>query len=289
MLCEISLAGNFFTTWLILVCGTFASVMVMSGATFYALYWQPSYDTWVHKSNPRYPSAKVVKNEIFTMIKGLATAALCPSLALYLANTGHSKAYCGVTEEHPWSYLVGSFLVCWLVSDFFEFYYHRLGHTVRYFWGQHKAHHVFFNPSPFAVIAADEYIDQLFRASPLLVFPLIAPVNIDMLFVLFAGLFYCYGTYIHSGFELSWLDAHHPILNTSFQHYIHHAKSVLYKPYHTGFVFKIWDQLFGSVYDQECVCAKCEHGRGNRSRMLWAKVDKPDYSVMLRPMFWITP
>jgi hypothetical protein len=38
--------------------------------------------------------------------------------------------------------------------------------------------------------------------------------------------------------------------------YLHHAKAIINKPYHTGFFFKIWDQLFGSIYAGECVCCK---------------------------------
>ena len=32
-------------------------------------------------------------------------------------------------------------------------------------------------------------------------------------------------------------------INTSFQHYAHHAKSLMNKPYHCGFFLKIWDQV----------------------------------------------
>ena len=38
-------------------------------------------------------------------------------------------------------------------------------------WTVHKHHHVFYNPSPFAVIA-DEYFDQFVRSTPLLLLPL---------------------------------------------------------------------------------------------------------------------
>jgi lathosterol oxidase len=265
----------------------FISIMGMSGLTFYRYYYKPSYDDWRYKSNPKYPSPKMVKLEIITMIKGMLSATLNPTGALWMARNGYSKGYCGVTEDYPWSYLIGSFFFCWILSDFVEFYYHRMGHTIRSFWQHHKAHHVFFNPSPFAVIA-DEYLDQFVRASPMLIYPMLFPVNIDMLFFQFAVFFYCYGTYLHSGYEWDILDAHNPIFNTSFQHYIHHAKSIMNKPYHTGFVFKIWDQLFGSVYDQECVCARHERERGKRTREIWNTIHIPDYSVLLTTSFWIT-
>jgi lathosterol oxidase len=116
---------------------------------------------------------------------------------------------------------------------------------VQLWWDQHKHHHVFFNPSPFSVIA-DEYVDQFFRATPLLFFPLLVPVNLDLLFFQYAFVFYIYGAatpltpcdsvtrdgagvYLHWGHELPWPDAHHPILNTAFQHYCHHAKSTFNK------------------------------------------------------------
>jgi lathosterol oxidase len=110
----------------------------------------------------------------------------------------------------------------------------------------------------------------------------------DLLFFTFAVFFYGYGVYLHWGYELDWPDAHHPILNTSFQHYLHHAKSTLRRPYHTGFFFKIWDQLFGSVYEGECFCAKCSVARGERTEEVWAALPKPDYSPLLSFSFWRT-
>lgn len=41
-----------------------------------------------------------------THFAGLVTATLCPSLSLYLAQQGISKAYCGFTEEFGWGYHV---------------------------------------------------------------------------------------------------------------------------------------------------------------------------------------
>jgi hypothetical protein len=45
---------------------------------------------------------------------------------------------------------------------------------------------------------------QFFRAAPLLVFPLVVPINLDMLFGMFGGLFYAFGLYQHLGFDLPW-------------------------------------------------------------------------------------
>jgi len=222
------------------------------------------------------------------MIKGMWSATLSPALSVYLAKTGMSKAYCGM-QDYSLGYHVFTFFLAWLGCDFFEFFYHRMGHITSFGWSQHKYHHLFYNPTPFAVIA-DDFVDQFARALPLLVLPLVIPINIDMLFGIFLVMFYAYGVYLHWGYELSWPDAHGYWINSAHQHYLHHAISVRNKPYHTGFFFKIWDRLFGSLYDGPCFCAKCSQAKGERTRERYeqAMKDKPDYSVLLRPSFWWT-
>jgi lathosterol oxidase len=263
----------------------------MSGGLFYKYYANPTYEQWQRKSNPKFPSPHKIREEIIAMTKGMLATTFCPSLALYLAQHGYSQAYCGLSSATTYygvGYQIFSFFFIWIGVDLWEFLYHRLGHTVEYFWKIHKFHHRFFNPSPFAVIA-DDWVDQIARAAPLLVIPLIMPMNMDLLFFEFSAFFYLYGTYLHWGYEFDWLDAHNPILNTAFQHYCHHAVSIVKKPYHTGFFFKIWDQIAGSIYDKECFCAKCERNAGKRSLQAWNEVHKPDYSVLLTPNFWLHP
>jgi lathosterol oxidase len=287
MLYALAQRGNFFITWLVLTVLAFALMMVMSGSLFYLYYARPSFEAWQRKSNPAFPEPALVRREVLQMLKGIYTATLCPALALHLVNAGWSKAYGGLGGRSV-AYLIGSFFVVWIGSDLYEFAYHRVGHTVGLCWKQHKAHHVFFNPSPFAVIA-DDHVDQLIRSGPLLLIPLLMPVNMDLLFFTYGAFFYGYGVYLHWGYELAWPDAHHPWINTAFQHYVHHARSTLNKPMHTGFFFKIWDQLAGSVYvagPEACLCARHATARGERSREAWEAVHKPDYSVLLEPSFW---
>jgi len=287
MICELSLFGNFLTTWFALSAAALVSIMGMSGTLFYYYYANPTYEQWRYKSNPKFPEPEKVRMEIIQMLKGMCTGTFCPAASLYLSERGLSQAYCGV-GEHGWGYLVTSFFAMWLASDFFEFYYHYLGHKYDFFWNNHKHHHVFYNPTPFSVIA-DEYIDQFVRSSPMLIFPLLAPVNIDLMFLQFAIFFYAYGTYLHWGYEFSWLDPNGKILNTSFQHYLHHAKSINRKPYHCGFMFKIWDQMFGSMYHGEDLSAYTAVAKGQRTREEYEKIHKPDYSVLLSASWWMNP
>ena len=197
-------------------------------------------------------------------------------------NYDPSQAFCNA--EHGYLYDIVSFFAMWLSCDFFEWGYHYLGHKFLTMWRFHKAHHVFFNPSPFAVIA-DEYVDMFIRSSPLFIIPMFVPVNMDILWFTFAIFFYGYGTFIHWGHESQYLHAHNPIINTPFQHYCHHAVSGPGTPYHTGFFFKIWDQMAGSVYPR-CFCVRCQQANGKRERAQWEKVVKPDYSVLLKPSFF---
>lgn len=284
VLCELPL-DHFLLTWFALTALGGASIFLMSGSIFMRYYVNPTYEQWIWKSNPKYPTPEKVRDEIRQTIKGMAVGTLLPAAALYLTKTGHSKAFCNA--ERGWRYDAMSFLCIWIGCDFIEWGYHYLGHRFVFMWQFHRAHHVFFNPSPFAVIA-DEYVDMFFRSAPMLVIPLLFPINMDLLFGTFAVFFYGYGTFIHWGYETKYLDAHNPIINTPFQHYLHHAVSGRRTTYHTGFFFKIWDQLAGSVYKKECFCARCEQKKGKRTREAFEKIEKPDYSVLLQPSFWFT-
>ena len=284
MLCEIPRHGTFIETWLAFSALSLVLTMIISTWIFRHYYWRPTFEQWQRKSHPQYPAPAMVRREVLQMIRALLTATLCPALSLHLLESGWSKGYCGV-GDYGVGYLVATFLMMWIVTDFYEFFYHRLGHTTRLGWKAHKPHHVFYNPTPYAVIA-DDALDQFVRTLPMLVFPLIMPVNMDLVFFTFTAFFYGYGAYLHSGHELRWPSAHNRWINSAFQHYLHHAKSSLNRPYHTGFFFKWWDRMFGSLYQGTCLCCVCSVARSERTEEAWKTVHKPDYTVLLRPAFW---
>jgi lathosterol oxidase len=276
---------GFTMMWLALTVMGGLSILTSSGLVFVKFYLNPTFEQWRTKTNPAYPPPFKVKEEILQTVKGLWCGTLPAALGLWLSQRGVGKGYCGV-EPHGWAYLLATFFIVWLGSDFLEWGYHQLGHRTDWGWLQHKPHHNFYNPSPFSVIA-DDCVDQLFRASPLLLFPLLFPVNMDMLFFTYGVCFYIYGVYLHWGYELNWPDAHHKYINSSFQHYLHHTKSTKHKAYHTGFFIKAWDEMVGTVWKEECFCAKCEREKGKRSFAAWEEVHIPDYTVMLTSIaFW---
>lgn len=207
-----------------------------------------------------------------------------------------AQAYCGLAPPEgtpiplglsPVQYLVVQFVLFWVVSDLYEWGYHWVGHSFPWTWAIHKHHHVFYNPSPFSVIA-DEWADQIVRTLPLLLIPLVLPANMDLLYAQFAIFFYAYGVYLHWGFESEHLSAHNPVINSSYHHYYHHAYSSGNNPLYTGFFFKLWDQLLGTVNRGPCVCSRCEQEKGKRSEQLWKRVAKPDYSPLLSLQFWLS-
>jgi len=136
-------------------------------------------------------------------------------------------------------------------------------------------------------VIADEFADQFCRALPLVLFPLVMPTNLDILYSVFSVLFYGVGVYHHCGYELQWPNAHTGFFNTSYHHYLHHSISIARKPYHCGFMFQIWDQLAGSVYKGNCFCVQCAQAKGLRTQEQWAEVVVPDYTQLLRPNFWL--
>jgi len=291
MLCEINQhAGSFLGTWVYLSFLETIFLFAVSTPAFYHYYARRNitYEKWIYKSNPKYPTPAKVRDEIFQMLKGMLCATVCPALSLHLASHGYSNAFCGWGDRSLY-YHIGTMIFTWMVSDFFEFAYHRLGHVDVKWWNHHRHHHVFHNPSPFSVIA-DEPIDQFFRSSPLLVLPLLIPINMDALFLLFGLFFYIYGVYLHCGYEHSFISPHNGFINTSFQHYAHHARSSMNTPYHCGFFFKIWDQLFGTLYPESkgCFCAECARKNGERTVEEFNKVKLYDYSVLFKPSFWMT-
>ena len=298
VLCELAPTDNFLLNWLVMSVASLVFLVVAASGLFVRYYVRPVFSDWRWKTCATYPECKAVRGEIVQMTKGMLAAALPPAISLHWARQpggNHpSQAYCGwgpvgdppTSWRHGLPYLLVTFFVCWIVSDFFEWAYHRWGHQTSWGWQQHKHHHAFYNPTPFATVA-DDYLDQFVRASPLLWLPILLPVNMDMLLVLFGVVFYAFGLYQHWGFELSWPTAHQRFITTSFHHHAHHARASRGRPLHSGQLLQVWDRLCGSVLDRaDCFCAPCAVAKGERTRAAFQALPKPDYAPLLRWQTW---
>jgi lathosterol oxidase len=222
MLCEIGTELGFFPLWMSMTALGLLSMLILSGVIFYYYYVTPTYEMWQYKSNPKFPSPLLVKKEIIHMCKGLIVAALCPAFTLAISSSGYSHGYCGSTTNVKAMPLYAQAILVFFFTDLYEYVYHAIGHSFSFFWEVHRHHHRFYNPSPFAVIA-DEYLDQFVRTWPMVILPLLTPINMDLMFGIFTTLFYGYGVYLHWGYESPVLSAHNPIFNTAYHHYMHHS------------------------------------------------------------------
>jgi len=43
----------------------------------------------------------------------------------------------------------------------------------------------------------------------------------------------------------------------------------------------------GSIHQGKCYCSECDAKAGNRTREAFEKIEKPDYSILLQPNFWL--
>jgi lathosterol oxidase len=273
----------------------YIALTLPSAAAFVYLYGRPTYDKWRWKTNPKYPSATYVAGELFLGgILGPFGVSVVSSIHLYLIQPqGPLRHHC----ETPltWEHRLVSLVMAVVLADFYEWFWHYLGHWVDSLWMVHKHHHKYYNPTPFGTIA--DYPMDNFMRSLYVVFVYAASyalfgqnLDIDMLYLPTAFINAFYGIYMHAGHEVSFLPWDHKIINTSFQHYVHHSVSVKNKPLHTGFFIKLWDNLAGSVYEgTQVIPAVVDQKLGNRSLERWEKEVKPnlpDYSVLLSPRFW---
>merc|ERR1712100_799901 len=135
-----SVGESFLVTWFAFTVLGLMAVFSTSGPLFYFYYWpsQVTFEKWQYKSNPKFPSPQKVRDEIVQMCKSVCTAMVCPSLSVWLAYRGSSKAFCGTPDGYTWKYHVATFIGVWICSDFYEFFYHWYGHRFKFLWEQHK-------------------------------------------------------------------------------------------------------------------------------------------------------
>lgn len=285
---------GFLLLWMAYAAFVYVVLTGSSIAAFCYYYVYPTYDKWRFKTNPKYPSPTYVLGELFLGgILGPPSVSLVAAIHLFLVANGTLKHHCDTPVT--WSYRLFSALFVIIVTDLYEWGWHYLGHWMDNLWVVHKHHHKYYNPTPFGTVA-DWPVDNFMRSLYVVVVNLVSfcligmPLDLDMVY--FATGFFTmgWGMYLHTGHELASIPHDHPFLNTSYQHYVHHAISVKNKPYHTGFFVKLWDNLAGSVYKGSQVIPAVEDQKlGNRSRERWEKEvlpNLPDYSVLLSPRWW---
>ncbi len=200
VLCEVCryVTDDFVVLYSIMgMCSVFLVIVLMAAPTFYYLYMKATYETWRWKTIKTYPPAEIVAMEIIQSTVGALVTVVMPVAAIWLSQRGLAMGYCGL-GRYGWWYDVWQLVLIVVVSDWWQWFYHYVGHCFASTWKKHAYHHKFYNVSPFAV-TADGAVDSFFHGVPLLLFPVVMHTNLDIMFFTYVILFVAYGTYLHSG------------------------------------------------------------------------------------------
>ncbi|WP_417493937.1 sterol desaturase family protein [Maricaulis sp.] len=148
--------------------------------------------------------------------------------------------------------------VAFVLDDFMYYWFHRLGHTVRWFWADHIVHHS----------------SQHYNLTTALRQSWLSPLTLKFLWlgsVMILLGFHPLVIGIVSGFNLiyqfwfhteaikkmpAWFEA---VMNTPSHHRVHHATNPVYLDRNFAGVFIIWDRMFGT-FQPELDDEPCRYG-----------------------------
>jgi sterol desaturase/sphingolipid hydroxylase (fatty acid hydroxylase superfamily) len=228
------------------------------GVGFWRFLFPP--DVYRHRS-ARVDYAVFLINRIFT--PAVLVTRLWTATAIATAITGLLIAIFGAHERVAapglWS-AVAITLVGALVTDFGDFLSHALHHRVPLLWEFHKLHHSAEVLTPITVSRIHPVEQVVGAAVSTMVggtalgiagyFLLEQPAPI-LLFgtqaVSFA--FMAAGSHLrHSHVWLSWGPVLERVVISPAQHQVHHSTALEHRDRNYGFIFALWDWMFGTLY-----------------------------------------
>jgi alkylglycerol monooxygenase len=151
-----------------------------------------------------------------------------------------------------------TYIIAFLIMDFGGYWYHRISHTVNYFWNLHIIHHSSeeYNlpcalRQQFAVITNLLFIFCIgiflaFLGVPKEVYIIVAPIHLFMQF--------WYHTKLIN--KMGFLEK---IIVTPSHHRVHHSMNAIYMDKNYSQIFIIWDKLFGT-FQEELAEEPCVYG-----------------------------
>jgi lathosterol oxidase len=200
-------------SWYLLICGSLYLLLHRSGFASYARRWK----TQVDPSRPDQVRGEL-RDGVLSMSMVMGTVAL----SFWCSYGGYNQLYASPTAYPLW-YIPVSILGVFVVMEVFEWAFHWACHRNDLLWKIHKHHHRYSNPSPLGVMA-DQPLDMLIKASPILWIPFLFPIWDVALIGTFATMNFLYGTYLHAGFDPSWMPSPHSrFLVAAWHHNEHHA------------------------------------------------------------------
>jgi sterol desaturase/sphingolipid hydroxylase (fatty acid hydroxylase superfamily) len=149
-----------------------------------------------------------------------------------------------------------TFFLLFIGQEFCYYWYHRISHTVRFFWANHAVHH---SPNQLTLSSAyrlgwlTKLIGSAIFFTPLTWLGVKPEVVLAVLQLNLLYQFWLHATWIP---KLGWLEY---VFNTPSSHRVHHASNDIYLDANFGGVLIIFDRLFGT-YVAERKDEPCRYG-----------------------------
>lgn len=139
------------------------------------------------------------------------------------------------------------FLLTFVVTDFFYYWYHRLSHEVPLLWTMHYTHH----SSRWLNLTTAVRLNWIAKfVGPLFFAPLVLLGMSPAYVVASLGLGLAWQFFLHTEAigRLGWLEGR--LLNTPSAHRVHHGRNAQYIDKNFAGALIVWDRLFGT-YEPE--------------------------------------
>lgn len=139
-----------------------------------------------------------------------------------------------------------SWILCFVLTDFFYYCFHRASHEISFIWGSHLPHHQS-EEYNLTVALRQGTFEHLFSSFFFLPMALIGfdPIMYYSCFELMT----IYQFWIHTR-AIKKMGFYDSIFNSPSNHRVHHGKNQIYIDKNYGGVFVIWDKIFGT-YQKE--------------------------------------
>lgn len=191
-----------------------------------------------------WPSTEQIRGEVLDGTLSMSAVMVVVSASFWMAQNGYGGLYAD-PGEYGLLYIPLSIVFLFLVMEVFEWFFHWACHRNSVLWLVHKHHHRYSNPTSFGVMA-DQPVDMLIKASPILWAPFLFPIWDVALVGTFATMNFIYGTYLHAGFDFPFMPSPHSRYLVSAWHHNEHHSGAVGSNY--GFFTGFMDIWFGTRF-----------------------------------------
>ncbi|TGK61741.1 sterol desaturase family protein [Leptospira wolffii] len=138
-------------------------------------------------------------------------------------------------------------VLCFILADFFYYWYHRYGHEINIFWASHVAHHQ--SEDYNFTVALRQGVTQNTFSLPFYL-PLAFLGFPPIMFMLCIQINFAYQFWLHTR-AIPKLGIIEWVFNTPSQHRVHHGRNPKYIDKNYAGTFSVWDRMFGSFKEEE--------------------------------------